>query len=209
MRWRNGVGTTAEVAREPQSETDGPFDWRVSLASIDRPGTFSTYPNVDRILMPLGAAAVLLNVAGVETLLVPTSQLSFAGDDTVSAQLPDGSALALNLMVRRGGPSGYMTLVSGDEQASLIPTAATVIVIAITAAVSVQETTGNGVIRLRRLDALRLADPRHLAVMSGVAVAIAIRPRPVPPRPTARERGIISGGERPEPPPRGPAARRS
>jgi environmental stress-induced protein Ves len=174
MPWRNGGGTTAEVARSPGPELAEAFDWRVSLASIERPGAFSAYPGVDRILMPLGPAAVLLDVAGVETLLQPTAQLSFRGDDAVSASLPDGSALVLNVMVRRGGPPGSLTLCSDQSRDRLIPAGSTVVVVAVSDEVLLQGRQQDAAIRLGRLDALRLSEPHHLAVVSGAAVAVAL-----------------------------------
>ena len=39
--WRNGGGVTFEIAREPQGE--GAFEWRLSLAQVDRTGPFSDF----------------------------------------------------------------------------------------------------------------------------------------------------------------------
>jgi hypothetical protein len=61
--WANGGGTTRDLALEPRSpgtRADGPaFDWRLSLADIDRDGAFSRLPGVDRVFAPVEGAVVL------------------------------------------------------------------------------------------------------------------------------------------------------
>jgi len=48
--WKNGAGSTTEIAVFPQDAGFTDFDWRVSLATIGADGPFSVFPGVDRTL---------------------------------------------------------------------------------------------------------------------------------------------------------------
>jgi environmental stress-induced protein Ves len=45
-RWKNGLGWTREIAREP---ADGDaWTWRLSIAEVEKDGPFSAFPCCDR-----------------------------------------------------------------------------------------------------------------------------------------------------------------
>ena len=46
VAWKNGGGMTREILREPAEPT--PFDWRLSLATIDSSGPFSAFAGYQR-----------------------------------------------------------------------------------------------------------------------------------------------------------------
>ena len=46
QRWKNNLGWTREIAREPAAGDD--FDWRLSLADIDQDCGFSRFPGCQR-----------------------------------------------------------------------------------------------------------------------------------------------------------------
>ena len=46
MPWRNGMGVTREIAREPAEGED--FRWRLSLATVASSGPFSSYAGYRR-----------------------------------------------------------------------------------------------------------------------------------------------------------------
>src|SRR5665811_1616202 len=56
--WRNGGGVTREVVASGASVASGgsggsdprDFDWRISIADVSRPGPFSAFPGVDRVI---------------------------------------------------------------------------------------------------------------------------------------------------------------
>ncbi|MEO6104834.1 MAG: HutD family protein, partial [Pseudoxanthomonas sp.] len=50
-RWKNGLGWTREIVRWPE---DAPsWDWRLSIAEIDKDCDFSSFPELDRELVLL------------------------------------------------------------------------------------------------------------------------------------------------------------
>lgn len=99
-RWRNGGGITREIARDGDGPAD--FTWRLSLADIKRPGTFSSFPDTERIFTVVEGKAVVLDVEGQKHLVERAQPFHFPGDVAVCAALPAGPVRALNVIVRRG-----------------------------------------------------------------------------------------------------------
>lgn len=97
--WANGGGVTREVARSGP----GPgFDWRVSVADVDRPGPFSTLPGVDRIIVLLDGTGLVLSVGGTDRVLEPLQPFAFSGDVPTTCTLRAGPTRDLNVMTARG-----------------------------------------------------------------------------------------------------------
>ena len=46
--WKNGGGSTTEIAVAPPGAGFDSFDWRISLATISHSGPFSTFAGIDR-----------------------------------------------------------------------------------------------------------------------------------------------------------------
>jgi environmental stress-induced protein Ves len=100
--WKNGGGLTSEVATGPVGASSEDFDWRVSIARIERDGPFSMFPGVDRTLRVLTGGPLILTLAGRDVVLNPGSDpLEFDGAEPVEARIAS-AATALNLMVRQG-----------------------------------------------------------------------------------------------------------
>lgn len=66
MPWKNGGGSTQELACWPPGADMNSFEWRVSLATVDRPGPFSVFPAIDRQIMLLGGDGLHLRSPGWE-----------------------------------------------------------------------------------------------------------------------------------------------
>ena len=49
--WKNGGGTTAEVAAFPEGSGFETFGWRISMADVASDGPFSLFPGIDRTLI--------------------------------------------------------------------------------------------------------------------------------------------------------------
>ena len=100
-RWKNGMGWTREILRWPEDAPD--WDWRLSIAEIDKDCGFSSFPDIDRELVLLAGEGMRLVFADgeVRELLPPHDRLRFAGEREVRAELISGPTQDFNLMWRR------------------------------------------------------------------------------------------------------------
>lgn len=103
MPWRNGLGTTLEIAREPQGP--GEFDWRLSLASLSTDGPFSAYPGFTRLVALVAGRGFALTVDGRERTALETigANACFPGGAVTHCRLLGGPCSDLSLMVRSPG----------------------------------------------------------------------------------------------------------
>ena len=99
--WRNAGGVTRELA---SGTVDGELLWRVSIARIDEPGAFSTWPGLHRTLLVLTGDQLVLTVAGNDHAVLRGQPIDFSGDAEVLCALPGGPVEVLNVMTRRGRP---------------------------------------------------------------------------------------------------------
>ena len=100
--WKNGGGSTTEIAIEPAGATLHNFDWRLSLATIAHSGPFSHFPGVDRSLALLDGPGLTLDIAGNRyVLLEGDAPISFAGEADALATVHDAPSLDFNIMTRR------------------------------------------------------------------------------------------------------------
>ena len=106
--WKNGGGSTSEIASSPAGSGIDDFEWRVSIATIDGDSEFSTFAGVDRWLMPLTHDGLTLVDNGVTRTLGQFDVHAFAGESPVSAVEVAAESRDLNLMVRRGIRSGAL-----------------------------------------------------------------------------------------------------
>jgi len=103
MPWRNGKGVTREIAREPPAPAE--FDWRVSLASLDEDGPFSSYPTYQRVVVLVDGPGFTLDFADGSTQVLAERGAAavFQGDAAVVCRLHEGPCRDLSLMVRAPG----------------------------------------------------------------------------------------------------------
>lgn len=104
MAWKNGGGATRTVGVSPSSAGFDDFIWRVSIADVRQSGAFSSFPEVDRTILLLeGAGMVLERSDGVaHSLTTAFRPHSLRGEDAIEARLVNGPARDFNVMVRRG-----------------------------------------------------------------------------------------------------------
>jgi environmental stress-induced protein Ves len=103
--WKNGAGVTREIAVSPCDDGEAGFDWRISVAEVDRDVPFSAFPGIDRCIVLLsGAGMGLASVDGAIALRLdrPFAPLRFSGDIAFDAALIDGACRDFNVMTRRG-----------------------------------------------------------------------------------------------------------
>ncbi|WP_158915276.1 HutD family protein [Caulobacter sp. S45] len=148
VAWKDGGGTTQEIAVHPQG-AGFDFDWRVSVATVNASGAFSTFPGVDRQLVVLEGAMRLSFDGRPSVELDPScGPFAFPGDLACRAEVIE-PVQDLNVMVRRGGPTATLHRVATDIALS----DGVDLLVALTAGFA-------GDIRLKRLDALRFEDGR-------------------------------------------------
>lgn len=102
--WKNGGGSTTEIAIEPPDAGFDDFLWRISLATISADGPFSVFPGVDRTLALVEGHGVTLEIDGLEKTMLCADDpvISFAGESVVQARLNRGATTDFNVMTRRG-----------------------------------------------------------------------------------------------------------
>jgi uncharacterized protein len=101
MPWRNGGGTTWEIAQGRFGAGEG-WQWRLSLAEIATDGPFSVFPHIDRVLTVIDGAGVALRLDGVPPRVLRQGEdISFPGEAAVDCALLAGPTRDLNLMVDR------------------------------------------------------------------------------------------------------------
>ncbi|TXG01881.1 HutD/Ves family protein [Massilia arenae] len=99
--WKNGGGSTIEIAIGPPDAGFDDFDWRVSLATISEDGAFSQFPGVDRTLALVDGHGLTLQIDGEPTLISDAEPvIAFDGASEVSARLNRGPTLDFNVMSR-------------------------------------------------------------------------------------------------------------
>ncbi|HET6604986.1 MAG TPA: HutD family protein [Xanthomonadaceae bacterium] len=98
-RWRNGLGWTREILREPTGEA---WLWRASVAEIDADCTFSEYPGCDRALVLLGGDGLRLIFAdgSLQQLAPPHGRADFPGELAPDAVVESRTEV-FNLIWRR------------------------------------------------------------------------------------------------------------
>ena len=161
--WKNGGGSTAELAVHPPGAGLDGFGWRLSMADVQGEGPFSSFPGIDRTLVLLHGDGLLLELNGTRRRVDETAPiLSFSGDSVTTAKLTGGSVRDLNVMTRRGHFSHSVAYI----EAGSVEVDQTTLLLATARACTV--THGNDVYRLAHLDALLITPPLRVVIDTAV-----------------------------------------
>ena len=99
--WKNSGGSTTEIAIGPPESGFEDFEWRVSLATIEKDGAFSLFPGVDRTLALVEGHGMTLEIDGEPTLVTDLEPVvAFDGSSVVTAKLSRGGSTDFNVMTR-------------------------------------------------------------------------------------------------------------
>ena len=101
MPWKNGGGTTLELAVEPPEATlETGFAWRLSSAEVAASGPFSPFPGIERTLLLLSGDGFHLDFGpqGAVVLDQPRVPVRFSGDWSARADLLGGPCVDFNLL---------------------------------------------------------------------------------------------------------------
>ncbi len=119
--WRNGGGTTRELACFPAGAAMDSFGWRVSIADIRVAGPFSAFPGIDRIITLLDGDGVRLHTGDGRIdhrLDTPLAPFAFPGEADIHAALIGGDTRDFNVMTRRQDWQAQVDILRG---ASTLP----------------------------------------------------------------------------------------
>ena len=119
MPWKNGLGTTHEIAVHPPqaSLAAGDFLWRVSLADVTSDCDFSLLPGYDRTIALVSGKGMELDfdqTSAKARLMIPGASRRFSGDWLTHCRLLDGPVRDFNVMTARGQVEHHCDRVSGD-----------------------------------------------------------------------------------------------
>ena len=163
--WKNGGGTTREVAAFPPGAGLDAFAWRISLADIAADGPFSAFPGVDRVLTVIDGAGLVLDVEGrAVTLDAASPPLAFPGEAKVAARPAGGPIRDLNLMVRRDAGQGRVRRLAVEGAVQITRRADVTLVLALDA---LRISTPDGVADLGPLDAVLLNEEGYRLSLNG------------------------------------------
>ena len=109
MPWKNGGGSTTELAIFPAGANLDNFIWRLSTAQVATDGPFSRFHGIDRTLAVLSGEGLILHTTaepgttppGAVYLTQDSPPYCFPGELALDAELSDGCVLDLNIMTRR------------------------------------------------------------------------------------------------------------
>lgn len=158
MPWKNGGGSTTEIAVFPEGAGLEDFGWRVSMAGVTVDGPFSAFSDIERTLAVLEGEGIGLDVAGRGTLTVTRdgAPASFPGDAPTVGRLLGRPILDLNVMTRRGRFTHRLTRYVVDGMAALEAAGDSNLLLARADGLTVAEA------RLERNDALLIESPARL-----------------------------------------------
>jgi uncharacterized protein len=164
MPWKNGGGTTLELAIEPPGASlDSGFLWRLSMAEVGVSGPFSRFEGYDRTLLLLAGCGMRLDFeqrppVRLDTLLEP---IPFSGDWVASGTLLDGPCRDFNVITRRAHCGHRLEVLRLDSAPRPILQASIRLVFCLSGRVQV-----NG-LELSAMELLRVETPsRALAAVS-------------------------------------------
>jgi environmental stress-induced protein Ves len=194
MPWRNGLGSTREIAIHPPGAGLDELDWRVSIADVWAPGPFSTFGGCDRILVQIeGAPMTLSHEGGPERRLSLLEPYRFAGEIATSSTLDQPPARDFNVVVRRDVASADLSVHTLAEGARIraVEIAETILVHVLRGTASVE--VGGRPSRVVGGETLVASGETSItleaAAGGAVALLVTIGPRrPRAPEPTVGER---------------------
>ena len=102
MPWKNGGGACRELALHPAGAAE--FDWRLSVAEVERDSEFSRFPGIDRSILVLsgGGFALLVGDDPPVRLRPGAPPFAFAGERVTRCVVAGGPSRDFNVMTRRG-----------------------------------------------------------------------------------------------------------
>ena len=161
MPWKNGGGSTTEIAVFPEGAGLEAFDWRVSMASVAADGPFSIFPGIDRTLAVLSGTGIVLDIAGRDPVRLTTDDApqAFPGDAATQGTLIGGPIVDLNVMTRRRRFTHRVMRHRLRHTATVVTEGAVTLIISRSPGAALS--AGDEQVQLDRDDAARIEGPGH------------------------------------------------
>ena len=116
--WKNGGGSTREIACFPAGAGMDSFGWRISVATIAQAGPFSAFAGVDRQITLLDGDGVHLHSADGQinhALDQRWKPFAFSGDVALDCTLLGDTSTDFNVMTRRDAWVAKVMVVSAEQ----------------------------------------------------------------------------------------------
>ncbi len=114
-QWRNGHGSTREMAKRLLGGTGPDFVWRLSIAEVTEDSEFSSFPGVDRSATLIWGDGLTLEVDGSEQVMTPFEPFRFPGQARTFARPIGGPVRILNVMTKVNRMSAGITVLDLDD----------------------------------------------------------------------------------------------
>jgi environmental stress-induced protein Ves len=162
MPWKNGAGSTLEIARDAGDGLDG-FGWRLSIADVGESGGFSAFTGYQRVITVLEGAGMRLEVDGQRSRdLTALDAFAFDGASAVQCDLIDGAIRDFNLIYSPARYAARLQWLWVDGEVKLFSAASTLLLFAAEDGVSL-DLDGQRSDVLGRHDCLHLETSGNLA----------------------------------------------
>ncbi|MEQ9491193.1 MAG: HutD family protein [Alphaproteobacteria bacterium] len=117
MPWKNGEGTTRQIATGGNDPDTGDWGWRVSIAAVERDGAYSEFPGVDRLTtVVVGNGTDLFHPDGSTIALNPFQPTLIPSDVALWGFLRDEPIVNLNVMTRQGRYTATAEIMDGPQE---------------------------------------------------------------------------------------------
>ncbi|HET7900817.1 MAG TPA: HutD family protein [Candidatus Nanopelagicales bacterium] len=121
VAWANGRGVTEIVVSWPPGEDE--FEWRVSIATVEDAGAFSSYAGIDRILVVASGGPLVLGVDGTLVAAERLDPVSFSGDAETVCLDVRSRARVINVMTRRDRATAAVSVLEASADGGTQPPA--------------------------------------------------------------------------------------
>lgn len=122
--WKNGLGTTQEIAalRSNEDLRSGGFTWRLSVATVAASAPFSSFPGVDRIILLQEGDGMMLDSGahGRHRLERKLEPYAFSGDWSTDCKLLGGPCRDFNVMVSRERARAALKVVTAGPEPQVV-----------------------------------------------------------------------------------------
>ncbi len=176
MPWKNGLGTTTELAIEPEGATlESGFQWRLSMADVPEDGPFSPFPDYTRTLLLLKGKGIELNFNGNgrQRLEKPFEPVTFPGEWPAVGHLLDGPCRDFNVITHRGFTQKLSVLHPAPR--AVLPAAPTLLIFCAQGRARVMPTGSvighNELLRLDGADAVEINAEAPETLLLAIAIA--------------------------------------